>query len=99
MQTILLSDFSVFMSAMHCFCFFFSGYTFPTEVECSCTSSRKFPSRLQSAMTVWSVLSFLLVACSSLTDAPVGERERAGSSSATHRYQVYCLKEKMNKAS
>lgn len=26
-------------------------HTLPTEVECSCTSSRKFPSRLQSAMT------------------------------------------------
>lgn len=28
--------------------------TLPTEVECSCTSSRKFPSRLQSAMTDYS---------------------------------------------
>lgn len=39
-------------------CTVFIGHTFPTEVECSCTSSRKFPSKLQSAMAVWSVLFF-----------------------------------------
>lgn len=92
MQTILLSDVSVFMSV----CLFPGfqvdetsaadmqvcvGHTFPTEVECSCTSSRKFPSKLQSAMVVWSVL----LACSCATDAGM---KRTCRIEREHRFAV-----------
>lgn len=62
----------------------FWGHTFPTEVECSWTSSRKFPSKLQSAMAggpLW---------LAQVSNAPVEVTEHRDLMSCVHVQNKAC---------
>lgn len=61
----------------------FVCHTLPTEVECSCTSSKKFPSRLQSAMTDHRLSSDLFSAVTlQVRDSPEEQTAHTGVMSA-----------------